>query len=111
AFAMPETGIGFVPDIGASFFLSRCPGETGMYLALTGSRIGLGDALELGLMTHSAAASDHEALIARLAEGEAASIAIAAFARPAPPSALAGSRARIATIFAASSVEAILERL
>ncbi len=50
-FAMPETGIGFVPDIGASYFLSRCPGETGMYLALTGARIGLGDALALGLMT------------------------------------------------------------
>ena len=30
---MPETGIGFVPDIGASYFLSRCPGEAGMYLA------------------------------------------------------------------------------
>ena len=49
AFAMPETGIGFVPDIGASFFLSRCPGEIGLYLALTGARIGLGDALAFGL--------------------------------------------------------------
>ena len=51
AFAMPETGIGFVPDIGSSFFLSRCPGEIGTYLALTGARIGLGDALAFGLMT------------------------------------------------------------
>ena len=32
AFAMPETGIGFMPDIGSSFFLSRCPGESGLYL-------------------------------------------------------------------------------
>jgi enoyl-CoA hydratase len=111
AFAMPETGIGFVPDIGSSFFLSRCPGETGMYLALTGLRIGLGDALALGLITHSVAASDHEALIAQLAQGEVAPAAIAVFARSAPIAALAGHRARIATIFSAASVETILERL
>ena len=78
---MPETGIGFVPDIGASYFLSRCPGETGMYLALTGARIGLGDALALGLMTHACRRGRSRALIARLAEGEAPDEAIAAFAR------------------------------
>jgi enoyl-CoA hydratase len=82
AFAMPETGIGFMPDVGASFFLSRCPDETGLYLGLTGTRIGLGDALTLGLITHSVAQSDHAALIER-----------------------------VGTIFAASSVEAVLERL
>ncbi len=111
AFAMPETGIGFVPDIGSSFFLSRCPGEIGLYLALTGARIGLGEALALGLMSDSVAISDHEALIARLEQGETAVAAIAAFARKHPPSPLAPHRARIDTIFAASSVEAILERL
>lgn len=111
AFAMPETGIGFVPDIGSSFFLSRCPGEAGTFLALTGARIGLGDALALGLMTHSVAAYDHAALIARLAAGEPAEAAIAALARRAPPAALTEHRARIATIFAASSVEGVLERL
>jgi len=111
AFAMPETGIGFIPDIGSSFFLSRCPGETGMYLGLTGTRIGLGDALALGLVTHSVAQSDHAALIERLADGEAASNVVAAFARSAPPAQLTEQRARIGTIFAASSVEAVLERL
>lgn len=111
AFAMPETGIGFIPDIGSSFFLSRCPGETGMYLGLTGTRIGLGDALALGLVTHSVAQSDHAALIERLADGEAALDVVAAFARPAPPAQLTEHRARISTIFAASSVEAVLERL
>jgi len=109
-FAMPETGIGFVPDIGSSFFLSRCPGETGMYLGLTGTRIGLGDGLALGLVTHSVARGDHAALIARLADGAAAD-AVAAFARSAPSVPLAEHRARIDTIFAASSVEAVLERL
>jgi enoyl-CoA hydratase len=111
AFAMPETGIGFVPDIGSSFFLPRCPGEAGMYLGLTGTRIGLGDALAWGLVTHSVAQSDHASLIARLADGAPAADAVTGFARSAPPSPLAEHRARIDTIFAAASVEGVLERL
>ena len=111
AFAMPETGIGFIPDIGASYFLSRCPGQTGMYLALTGTRIGLGDALALGLMTHSVAGSDHEALIARLAAGEAPENAIISFRRAAPLSPMVEHLSSIDRFFAAASVEAILERL
>ena len=47
--AMPECRIGLFPDIGASYFLARCPGELGLYLALTGARIGAADALYLGL--------------------------------------------------------------
>ena len=39
-FAMPETGIGFFPDIGASYLLARCPGQTGIYLGLTGNNLG-----------------------------------------------------------------------
>jgi 3-hydroxyisobutyryl-CoA hydrolase len=38
-FAMPETKIGYCPDVGASFFLSRVDGEVGTYLALTGESI------------------------------------------------------------------------
>ena len=109
-FAMPETGIGFVTDIGATHFLSRCPGESGTYLGLTGARIGLGDAMALGLFTHAVKAEDHDALLARLAEGEDADRAIAPFVFKPPAPALAAERARLDTIFAASSVEAILER-
>ncbi|WP_415973759.1 enoyl-CoA hydratase/isomerase family protein [Rhodococcus sp. 077-4] len=50
--AMPETAIGFVPDVGSSYFLSRLPGRVGRYLALTGTRITGFDALALGLATH-----------------------------------------------------------
>jgi enoyl-CoA hydratase/carnithine racemase len=110
-FAMPETGIGFVPDIGSSFFLSRLPGEAGLYLALTGNTIGLGDAMMLGLFTHHLAQSDHPALIARLAAGETAKSAIAALARPAPPPSLTAHLSLIGTCCAAGSMEAILERL
>lgn len=51
-FAMPETGIGFFPDVGATWFLPRLPGEIGMYLGLTGTRIGAADALYCGVATH-----------------------------------------------------------
>ncbi len=43
--AMPETGIGFFPDVGGSYFLSRCPGMIGSYLGLTGKSIQGEDAL------------------------------------------------------------------
>lgn len=49
-FAMPETGIGFFPDIGASFLLNRCPGALGNYLGLTGNRLGPQDAKKAGLV-------------------------------------------------------------
>jgi enoyl-CoA hydratase/carnithine racemase len=48
--AMPETGIGFFPDIGATHFLSRCPDETGIYLGLTGARMNAADAYHVGLI-------------------------------------------------------------
>lgn len=51
-FAMPETGIGFFPDVGGTWFLPRCPGEIGIYLGLTGSRLGAADCLLAGIGTH-----------------------------------------------------------
>ncbi|MGE4481813.1 enoyl-CoA hydratase/isomerase family protein [Acidocella sp.] len=47
--AMPETGIGFFPDVGASWLLSRAPGELGTYLALTGQSVTGADAILAGL--------------------------------------------------------------
>lgn len=47
--AMPEVGIGLIPDVGASYFLSRLPGALGLYLALTGNQIRAADALYAGL--------------------------------------------------------------
>jgi len=110
-FAMPETGIGFIPDVGASYFLSRLPDEMGMYLGLTGTRIGLGDALDAGLMTHAVAGEDFDAVIRHLSRGEALAKVVAPLVRKAEPGRLRAHRLRIATLFSASSVEAILERL
>ena len=47
--AMPETNIGLFPDVGGGYFLSRCPGHVGEYLALTGEVIGADEAIEYGL--------------------------------------------------------------
>ena len=47
--AMPETAIGLFPDVGGGYFLGRCPGHVGEYLALTGATIGAQDALAAGL--------------------------------------------------------------
>ena len=47
--AMPETAIGLFPDVGGGHFLSRCPGRTGEWLALTGETLGAADAVALGL--------------------------------------------------------------
>lgn len=51
-FAMPETGIGLFPDVGGTYFLPRCPGELGMFMATTGARLKAPDALYAGLGTH-----------------------------------------------------------
>src|SRR5215468_8448416 len=51
-FAMPETGIGLFPDVGATHFLNRCPGHIGCYLGLTGARLRAADALYCGFATH-----------------------------------------------------------
>lgn len=51
-FAMPETAIGLFPDIGATRFLNRCPGQIGRYLGLTGARLNAADTLFCGFATH-----------------------------------------------------------
>lgn len=50
-FAMPETAIGFFPDVGASYFLPRLPGSLGMYLGLTGARLKGSDCIHAGIAT------------------------------------------------------------
>ncbi|MCZ0985974.1 enoyl-CoA hydratase/isomerase family protein [Streptomyces diastatochromogenes] len=66
--AMPETGIGFFPDIGASYFLPRLPGAIGMYLGLTGHRLDAADALYTGLATHFVAGDSLDAVADALAD-------------------------------------------
>lgn len=76
--AMPETGIGLFPDVGGGYFLSRCPGRVGEYLALTGQTIGGGDAVDCQLadaLVPSTALADLWDALPALAEVNTQSIA------------------------------------
>jgi enoyl-CoA hydratase len=110
-FAMPESGIGLFPDVGASRFLARCPGRIGLFLALTGQRIRAADMVWCGLATHYVPEDRLEALVEALASGEPVGAALAANARDPGPAPLAEDRAVIDRCFGAPSVEEILVAL
>ncbi|HBI22117.1 MAG TPA: hypothetical protein DDY37_05985 [Legionella sp.] len=67
---MPETGIGFFPDIGASYLLSRCPGHFGVYLGLTGARLGPGTSAALGLVKEVIPYGQFSAVLEALASAD-----------------------------------------
>jgi len=70
-FAMPETALGLFPDVGGSHFLSRLPGQIGMYLALSGARLKAEDLLYSRVATHYVPSERLADLKARLADLEA----------------------------------------
>ena len=115
--AMPETNIGFFPDVGASHFLSRTPGRIGMYLGLTSATIGAADALYAGLadvFVPSAQLDAQQALVA-VTPGAGLAEAIRAFAAPfaaqAGASELQAARAAIDTHFGQASVADVMASL
>ena len=111
AFAMPEVGIGFFPDIGATWFLPRCPGAFGTFLALTGERLGAADAVAAGIATHRVASDRLHDLLDALCGAAPVDALIGAFAEPAGEGPLAPRRAAIDRIFAAPRVEDIVAAL
>lgn len=118
-FAMPETGIGLFPDVGATRFLNSCPGHIGRYLGLTGARLGAADALYCGLATHFVRRERVPALKEALAaiawetghervQVESLLGQCAADTGPAP---IADLRAMIDRCFAGETIETILAAL
>jgi enoyl-CoA hydratase len=117
-FAMPETGIGFFPDVGGSWFLPRCPGQLGTYLGLTGARIAAADTLYCGAATHYVTSAGMAEVIGELEQmiwtGDHRAHVTALLDRLAgdPGAApLAAHREPIDRCFAANTVEEILARL
>ncbi|MSP82112.1 MAG: enoyl-CoA hydratase/isomerase family protein [Alphaproteobacteria bacterium] len=109
-FAMPETGIGLFPDVGATYVLPRMPGEIGTYLGLTGTRLGAADCLYAGFATHAVPSTDWPALTAALTDGDIGPVLDAHARDPGPPP-LAAYRAAIDRCFAGESIAAILDAL
>ncbi len=113
--AMPETAIGFFPDIGASYFLPRLPGAVGWYLGLAGVRVSGPAAVECGLATHFVHAAELPALEKALtsdgAPDSGPGAVLERFAVPAPPSEITGHRAAIERCFSAPTLAGTRERL
>jgi enoyl-CoA hydratase len=117
-FAMPETGIGFFPDVGATWFLPRCPGAVGMFLGLTGTRLTGADCVDAGLCTHgvrSAALAGLEAELERYAAaadpGAAIAAGLAAHAGEIGDHHLPALRPELDACFGAASLAAVMAAL
>jgi len=111
SFAMPEAGIGFFPDVGATWFLPRMPGELGAYCALTGDRFGVTDAVSCGVATHRIPSAQFDAVLDGLMGTVSVDAVLAAFAKPLEEGPIAQRKSAIDRIFAADRVEDILDAL
>ncbi len=110
-FAMPETGIGLFPDVGGTYFLPRCPGETGMFMAMTGSFLKAPDALHTGLATHYVPSGRLLALEEALTSSDDVEEVLRGFSAECEPSSLADMRQNIDRHFSKDSVEDIMSSL
>lgn len=117
-FAMPETGIGFFPDVGGTYFLPRLPGRIGTYLGLTGARIESDDCVAIGIAHYKVnrnALSEITTAIANEKLNEHAkeqiSHIIQHYALASKSSSLLENRRELDDIFSANTMETIVEKL
>ncbi|MBU3750565.1 MAG: enoyl-CoA hydratase/isomerase family protein [Mycobacterium sp.] len=108
--AMPEVGIGFIPDVGGTYLLSRAPGQLGLHAALTGAPFSGADAIALGFADHYVPHSELGPFIA-MVQAEGPEAAVTAFAEEPPPSALAAQRDWIDHCYAGPTVSDIVSAL
>lgn len=107
---MPETGIGFVPDVGGTYLLARTPGELGTHIALTTARLSAGDAIACGFADHFIPSGKIEQFIDALSTTSVQE-ALGAFTEPAPASELLAQQDWIDAAYSADSVADIVARL
>ncbi|OBI93719.1 3-hydroxyisobutyryl-CoA hydrolase [Mycobacterium sp. 1245805.9] len=108
--AMPEVGIGFIPDVGGAFLLSRAPGALGLHAALTGAPFSGADAIAMGFADHYVPHDELDAFTKAIVDDGVES-ALAAHAIEPPPSELVAQRDWIDQCFAGDTVEDILAAL
>jgi enoyl-CoA hydratase len=111
SFAMPEVGIGFFPDVGATFVLPRLPGKLGSYCALTGERVNATDGVAAGIATHRVPSARFADLIEALCRGDPVGAVLGAYAQDVDRGPLAARSTVIAALFAGERVEDILAAL
>jgi enoyl-CoA hydratase len=108
--AMPEVGIGFIPDVGGAYLLSRAPGWLGLHAALTGAPFSGADAIALGFADHFVPHDKLDAL-RRAIVADGVERALAAHAVEPPPSDLVAQRDWIDQCYAGDSVADIVAAL
>ncbi len=110
-FAMPQVGIGFLPDIGGTYFLPRLFGWMGMYLALTGESIGPADAYRLRLVSHYIPSANFPVIKDAVADNHPIDRLLDGLHRDPGEGELVRHTPAIDRVFSARSVEEILMRL
>ena len=108
--AMPEVGIGFIPDVGGAYLLSRAPGSLGLHAALTGAPFSGADAIALGFADHYVPHDKLDALRQAIA-ADGVESAIAVHAVEPPASQLAAQRDWIDDCYAGDTVADIVAAL
>lgn len=111
SFAMPETGIGYFPDAGATFFLGGLPDSIGVYLGLTGARVSRADAYPLGLVTHCIDRTHYDGIRAALADADPVDPLLDERHISPEPGPVARLRPAIARCFSRDTVEEIMAAL
>ncbi|WP_306145184.1 enoyl-CoA hydratase/isomerase family protein [Roseibium sp. MMSF_3412] len=110
-FSMPETGIGFFPDVGGTFFLPRMPDRIGIYCALSAGRLKQADALYSGVLTHAIGEESLSDLKAALETADDVDATLERFCVTGEAGPVEQNRGVIENAFSASSVEDVLARL
>lgn len=108
---MPETAIGYFPDVGASHFLNRLPRPIGRFLGLTGYLLSPADAMFTGLATAFVAAERHVEIEARLAAGEAVAAVVDDLAAAPGEGELARHAALVRRCFSRPTIGDMMEAL
>lgn len=110
-FSMPETGIGFFPDVGGTYFLPRMPKHTGVYCAMSAGRLKQGDALATGVLTHAVSEAGLVELEKALETADDIDAAIAFFVTTADEGPVVANMAVIEQAFSAETAEEVMARL
>jgi enoyl-CoA hydratase len=110
-FAMPEVGIGLIPDVGGSFVLPRLKNHFGFLLGLSGTLVGPEECLEAGIATHYCAANEIEQLRARLLSAENPKALINALRKKPIHNLLRHNKTDIKKVFSAKTLRNVFESL